>query len=176
MHANPCIAHSMEIIPASEVVESLGLPLMREMSTFGALSDGIILDLLRGGRIEHLQKGDYIARYGEKAEDFQVVLQGKIAYYKHCEDLDVLTRYFSRGEQIGFDEMIGLISRDGTDVAVEDSLILNISSDQFYRVHVKYPAEFGVFMLNLARELSREIAILEDVISRGTGWQPEQNR
>jgi hypothetical protein len=28
-------------------------------------------------------------------------------------------------------------------------------------------------MLNLARELAREIELLEDVIGKGTGWQVE---
>lgn len=69
--------------------------------------------------------------------------------------------------------MIGLIERDGTDVAAEDSLILNISSAQFYNLHLEYPAEFGIFMINLARELAREIEMLEDVIGKGTGWQGE---
>ena len=98
-------------------------------------------------------------------------MRGELAYYKHCGDHDVLTRHFRHGEQVGFDEMIGLVNRDGTDVATQESLLLTISNDQFYEMHVKFPAEFGIFMLNLARELSREIEMLEDVIGEGTGWE-----
>ena len=65
------------------------------------------------------------------------------------------------------------VVRDGTDVAAEDSLILNVSNSQFYGLHVEFPAEFGVFMINLARELAREIEMLENVIGQGTGWQAE---
>ncbi len=163
----------METVHATEIIEQLGLSHFRDLSTFGALSDEAILAMLERGTIQRLAKGEYIARFGEKADDFQVLLQGRIAYYKHFDDHDVLTRYFDQGEQLGFDEMIGLLTRNGTDVAVEDCLILNIGCDQFYDLHVKYPAEFGVFMINLARELSREIAMLEDVIGKGTGWQLE---
>lgn len=163
----------MKTVDATEIVAQLGLPFFRDLSTFGALSDDAILAMLESGTIQQLDKGEYIARLGEKADDFQVVLQGRIAYYKHFDDHDVLTRYFEQGEQLGFDEMIGLLTRNGTDVAVEDSLILNIGCEQFYDLHVKYPAEFGVFMINLARELSREIALLEDVIGKGTGWRLE---
>ncbi len=163
----------METVDATEVVEQLGLPHFRDLSTFGALSDDAILAMLESGTIQRLGKGEYISRFGEKADDFQVVLQGRIAYYKHFEDHDVLTRHFHQGEQLGFDEMIGLLTRNGTDVAVEDSLILNIGCDQFYDLHLRFPAEFGVFMINLARELSREIALLEEVIGKGTGWQLE---
>lgn len=114
-----------------------------------------------------------LTRYGEVADDFQVVLQGKVAFYKHCEGHDVLTRYFRKGEQISFDLMIGLIPHDGVDVAAEDTQVLNISSAQFFDLHVNYPADFGLLMINLARELSREIAMLEDVIGKSTGWSGE---
>lgn len=161
----------MKTLTASEVINRFGIPYLKELSTFGALSEAVIVDLLQKGRIDELDKGEYIGHFGEEASDFQVVLQGSLAYYKRFEDHDVLTRYFRQGEQLGFDEMIGLIERSGTDVAAEDSVILNISNGQFYNLHVDFPAEFGVFMINLARELAREIELLENVIGKGTGWQ-----
>jgi hypothetical protein len=75
---------------------------------------------------------------------------------------------------MGFDLMIGLIPHDGTDVAVEDCLVLDVGSDQFYQLHVDFPTEFGLLMINLARELSREIEMLEDVIGKSTGWNLEK--
>lgn len=163
----------MQLVDPAEVIESPGLRYLQDLSTFGALSETVILDLITNGKVERLQKGEFIVHHREKADDFQIVLQGRIAYYKHQQGHDVLTRYFAEGEQMGFDEMIGLILRDGTDVAVADSLLLSISSSQFYNLHVEYPGEFGILMLNLSRELAREIAILEDVIGQGTGWRGE---
>ncbi|MCP4431728.1 MAG: Crp/Fnr family transcriptional regulator [Gammaproteobacteria bacterium] len=164
----------MEILDANEVIGSLGLPYLRDLSTFGALSDEVIEYLLNRGSIKRFEKGDYLARYDEIAEEFQIVLSGKIAFYKHCEGHDVLTRYFRPGEQMSFDLMIGLIRHDGIDVAVEDSQILDISSSQFFDLRVNYPADFGLLMINLARELSREIAMLEDVIGDSIGWHLEE--
>jgi CRP-like cAMP-binding protein len=164
----------VEILDASEVIESLGLPYLRELATFGALSDEVIIDLLNRGVIRQFKRGEYIARHGEIATDFHVVLRGKTAFYKHYEDCDVLTRHFRKGEQISFDLMIGLIPHDGTDVAVEDCQVLEINSAQFHQVHVNFPAQFGLLMINLARELSREIAMLEEVIGKSTGWNLEK--
>jgi hypothetical protein len=49
-------------------------------------------------------------------------------------------------------------------------MVLDIGSDQFYKLHVNFPADFGLLMINLSRELAREIEMLEDVIGEGTGW------
>lgn len=160
----------METLDASDVIDRFGLEYFRQQPTFDSLSDEVIVDLLYEGTITRLDRGEYIARFDESADDFQIVLSGKLAYYKHCDGHDVLTRYFGQGEQVGFDEMIGLINRDGTDVATEESLLLSISNGLFFDLHLKYPAMFGIFMINLARELSREIEMLEDVVGEGTGW------
>ena len=164
----------MKIVDADEVIELLGWEYLHELSTFGALSSEVIDNLLRNGVIHHFDKGDYLNRVQQRAEDFQVVLRGRIAYYRHFDDCDGLTRHFGQGEQMGFDQMIGLLTQDGTDLALEESLVLDISNQQFSRLHVNFPADFGLLMINLARELAREIEILENVIGRGTGWREEQ--
>ncbi len=166
----------MEVLGADEVIEEFGLAYFRELSTFGALSDGMIVEMLNVGTIRHFKKGEYLARYGEAAAEFQIVLQGRVAFYKHSDVCDVLTRYFSTGEQMGFDLMIGSIAHNGIDVATEDSKILDIDSDLFHGLLKDFPADFGLLMINLTRELSREIALLENVIGDTTGWMPRQEQ
>ena len=160
----------MEVLGAAEVIEDMGLAYFRELSTFGALSDDMIVDMMRKGTIRRYRRGEYIARYGEVANEFQVVLQGRMAFYKHSDVCDVLCRYFSAGEQMGFDLMIGVIQHNGTDVATEDRVILDVDSEQFYELLVDFPEEFGLLMINLTRELSREISLLENVIGDTTSW------
>src|SRR5210317_880940 len=159
----------MEVLDADEVIETLGFPYLRELSTFGALSDEVIADMLTNGVIKRFEKGEYVVRINQIAAEFKVVLQGKFAFYKHGEDCDILTRYFCPGEQMDFDLMIGLIPHNGIDVATEESVVLDIGSDQFYKLHVNFPADFGLLMINLSRELAREIAMLEDVIGERAG-------
>jgi len=164
----------MEILDATETIERLGMAGLNELSTFGALSNGVIENLLCNGVIRRYERGEFVTRLDEVAEEFQVVLKGCMAYYKHFDGRDVLTRHFRQGEQMGFDQMIGLVKLNGTDVAVEECLVLDISSEQFFKLHVEFPADFGLLMINLSRELAREIEMLENVIGRGTGWQEEE--
>ena len=163
----------MKIIDAELVINQHGMPYFRELATFGALPDHVIHNILENGVIRQYQSGEYISRLGETASDFQVVLSGQMAFYKHHQDHDTLTRYFNAGEQMGFDLMMGLLTHNGTDVAIEESQILEISSAQFHDIHVNFPEAFGIFMINLSRELSREIALLEDVIGQSSGWNSD---
>ena len=163
----------MKILDAADTIESLGLDFLKELSTFGALSNEVIVDMATKGVIRHYNQGEYVTRLGQTAEEFQVLLRGKVAFYKRFDDCSVLTRTFNQGEQLGFDLMIGLSRHNGTDVMLQDCLILDISSEQFFRLHVEFPKDFGLLMINLSRELAREIEILENVIGRGTGWREE---
>ncbi|MBY4675834.1 Crp/Fnr family transcriptional regulator [Marinobacterium arenosum] len=160
----------MKTVDANTVIDTLGLPYLHDLSTFGALSDAAILSLLRHGEIKRLSKGEILYQWHSPVTGFGVVLEGDFAFYKHCEGHDVLTRHFLSGEQMGFDTMIALKPHSGTAVAAEETLVLEISSGQFYDLHIDFPADFGLLMINLSRELAREIAMLEEVIGQSTGW------
>ena len=102
----------MEVLDAEDTIALLGMDYLNELSTFGALSDEVIVNLLENGEIRRYAKGEFLARHDQIAADFQVLLSGRFAYYKHFDGRDVLTRHFSPGEQIGFDLMIGLLSHN----------------------------------------------------------------
>lgn len=160
----------MQTLDMTSALASLEPASLRELSTFGALSDACVQFLLRQGRLLRLERSDVLYPAGARAGEFYVVLDGTIAFYKHSDGRDVLTRHFRRGEQLGFDGMIGLHDRSGTAVAVEPVVALEISSALFFDLHTEHPTDFGLMMINLSRELSREIALLEDVIGRSNGW------
>ncbi len=48
----------MEVLDAGNTIETLGLPSLRELSTFGALSDEVIVDLLTNGVVKRYAKGE----------------------------------------------------------------------------------------------------------------------
>ncbi len=158
----------MERLESQPLIDELGLPYFRELATFGALSDQGILALLRGGQLWRVAVGEKLIRLNEAAEDFQVVLTGRMAFYKQGEQAEVFTRHFCAGDQVGFDLMIGMIPHNGTDIAEQESILLTVDKALFHRMHLDHPADFGLLMINLSRELAREIALLEDALVEGS--------
>nr|WP_067298734.1 Crp/Fnr family transcriptional regulator [Marinobacterium profundum] len=165
----------MKTLEVDFVTEWLGRAYFHDLSTFGALSEAAVRFLLCGGRLLQLQQGDLLYRAGDPAAEFYVVLHGDLSFYKQSEGQDVLTRHFQRGELLGFDGMIGLHARSGTAVAGEEVVVLEVGSALFFDLHTLFPADFGLMMINLSRELSREIALLENVIGQSIGWQSPQD-
>ena len=79
----------MKTLDSTEVIESLGMPYLHDLSTLGALSDEVVIDLLQNGHIRQVEKGEILCQYGMEVTGFSVVLKGDIAFYKHCEGKDV---------------------------------------------------------------------------------------
>lgn len=69
----------MKICDADETIDKLGRGWLNGLSTFGALSNDVIADLLRNGVIRHYQKGEYVLRLDQVADEFQLLLSGRAA-------------------------------------------------------------------------------------------------
>jgi hypothetical protein len=69
----------MRIRDADETIVKLGWTWLNELSTFGALSNDVIADLLYNGVIRHYRKGEYVLRLDQVADEFQVLLSGRAA-------------------------------------------------------------------------------------------------
>lgn len=161
----------MKTISYNSLLKTYNSDYFRELASFGALSQETIEYMMKSGSILSFENKEIIYKYGERTNSFSIVIDGDIAFYKHCEDHDVLTRHFLTGDQVCFDLMIGLIKHNGTEVSEGKTIILEIPHNIFFDLHHKYPEQFGFFMINMSRELAREIAILEDVIGDSTGWE-----
>lgn len=139
-----------------------GLDYFKSASTFGALSDEAIRYLLSHGQVYAVESGEPIFTEGERGDFFVVVLQGKVGYYRESEGRRVLIREVTFGQEVGYVSMIGLFCRQGSVSALEPSILLRISTDLFYQLHIDYPSDFGILMLNLSRELARTISGIND--------------
>jgi CRP-like cAMP-binding protein len=147
----------MQILQGEHVIRDLGLNYFKAGSTFGALSDQGLRYLLTQGKVLQLNSGECLYEPGERGDRFYVILKGSVAFYKHHRDRNRYVSNHKFGEELGFVSMIALHNRVGMGEAAEDSLVLEVSSDLFYDFHETFPADFGVLLLNLSREMARRL-------------------
>lgn len=128
---------------------------------FGALAPACLEFLLSEGKINKYDQGETVFSPGENSNQFYVVLRGRVGFSRPKGDKRIFIRCFKPGEQIGFVGMIGLHERRGFAVVEEASYLLEVSSALFHQICEKFPADFVVFLINITREMSREINDLD---------------
>jgi len=152
-----------EISPA-EFVEKIPPEELRSGSLFGAISSDAIHFLINNGKLFAAQQGDHVFRFGDRGDHFFIVCKGQIDFLKHHKGEVLHTRRIGFGEELGFVPMIALHNHTGEAIALEDSILLEVSSALFSELHEKYPFDFGVITLNLARDMARAMRKLSNAL------------
>jgi CRP-like cAMP-binding protein len=154
----------MKLISTEQLLKNQELSSFTNASVFGALSEASILWLLQNGIIHSLEKGEYIFNHGQAGNSFHVILDGQITYYKFHDGRYAYIRDYKTGEQIGFMSMIALHERVGRAEAHEGTITLEIDSQLFHEFHNTASLEFGILMMNLAREMARTLRSVDNLI------------
>lgn len=138
-------------------------------SIFGALSPNATRFLLKEGKILRISAGEVLFNYGDSGKSFFVVCRGELSFYKQHNQRRYLTRTINFGEEIGFVAMIALHDHTGQAVASADSIVLEIDAQLFAELHQTFPMDFGLLLMNLARDLARVVRRLSDkIVDLGT--------
>jgi CRP-like cAMP-binding protein len=155
----------MHKVSVEQILNKFPFEHLRELATFGALSDQCILNLLENGRLMKLEPGDTLYEAGTSAHEFYVILDGTLDLFHHLEDKRAATRTYHPGDQLGFVGIIALHPHKGTALACETCWVVAISRAQFFELNHSAPESFGLLMINLSRGMARTISILGDVIT-----------
>jgi CRP-like cAMP-binding protein len=161
----------MKLLSTEQLLKNQELSSFANASVFGALSKTSILWLLQNGRIHSLEKNEYIFTQGQPGNSFHVILEGQISYYKFHEGRYAYIRDYQTGGQIGFMSMIALHDRVGRAEAHQGTVTLEIDSQLFHHFHINKPLDFGILMMNLAREMARTLRSVDNLIVEKTQGQ-----
>jgi len=152
-------------ISTQQLLEKFPLEKLRELSSFGGLSDTGILHLLDCGEIVSLTVGDVLYQAGSKPTAFHFILSGKISLFREYMGKSIHTRTYHPGEQVGFAAIIALHDHKGAAVVEEDAWILKISASEFFQLYQSAGEDFAVLMINLARGMARTIDSLTRLVA-----------
>lgn len=154
----------MNIITSQQLLQRYSLSSFINASVFGALPESAIHWLLKNGVIREFKAGEELFSQGQPGNSFHVILEGSVDYYKYHEGRYAYIRKYKAGEQIGFVSMIALHNRVGRASACIASTTLEINSDVYHSFHLSHPLEFGILMMNLAREMARTLRNTNNIL------------
>ena len=150
----------MHKIALTDLQQQFPADFYQGLSMFGALSADCLKFLLEQGTAWYADSDE-----GDNSDKFYVVLSGSISFFQAKESGSdkVFIRRYQAGEQVGFVGMIGLHQRRGDAVMADSGYLLEVSSDLFHQLCDKFPQMFQIFLINIAREMSREISHLDQM-------------
>ena len=137
---------------------------LKGVPIFAGLSDaalGLFLD-----QAQHLVVPDVtlIAREGEINHCMFIIASGKVRVVKHLGEANE-TELATLGAKEFFGEMCILepLPRSASVQAAGAAVVYSISSHAFLSLYEKMPAEYGILLLNIARDLSRRLRRIDEL-------------
>jgi CRP-like cAMP-binding protein len=145
----------MQTLELAALDAILPVDAFKQMSAFGALSDSFVEMVLARGELLKLAPGETLYRQGERAECFYVILLGEMTIYQDSEAGREIAHTSCAGASVGFPAMLAMRPRLLSGEAVSECVVLKISSQALARLQELDSLQFGIFFINLSRDMSR---------------------
>ena len=145
----------MQTLDRAQLSDILPADAFQQMSALGALSGSFVESVLADGELLQLAVGETLYRKGECADCFYIILKGQMAIYQDTDAGREVIRTTSVGESVGFPAMLAMRPRLFSGDAASECIALKISCQALARLQELDSQQFGIFFINLSRDMSR---------------------
>jgi CRP-like cAMP-binding protein len=136
---------------------------LQKYSLFGGLLEEQIDQILSLMEQEDYNTGDNIIVEGEPNDKIRFILHGRVAVMKNHVPLIE----FKAGDAFGEMEVLDVMPSAATNVALEPTRVMSISNRALRSLYKTDIKAFSLMLMNLARDLSRRLRLMNDVVANG---------
>jgi CRP-like cAMP-binding protein len=129
---------------------------------FGAIQARTLEVLLRGNANVEVPVGGYFFLEGEPANAMFVLESGRVAVVKRRGGAEHQLRELGPGDCFGEMALIDMSPRSASVIAIEDCSAIRLTNADLYRVYQADLEQFALIHMNIARELSRRLRIVNE--------------
>jgi len=141
-------------------------PLLCIVPIFAGLDEGALEVLLAHAEKMVTRPDEVIAREGEVNNCMYVIEAGEVIIIKNCDRPDaVKLAALGPGEFFGEMCILEAQPRSATGKASGETTVVKIAAPAFYHLYQKMPKQYGILLLNIARDLSRRLRHLDEVFA-----------
>jgi len=107
--------------------------------------------------------GTVIVREGEPGDRIFFVREGRVQVVKEkAGEAAVQLAEFGPGDFFGEMSLVESVVRSASVVALEPTRVFTLKSTDFYKLYRQRPEQYGIVMLNVARDLARRLRRLDE--------------
>ena len=144
--------------------------MISSVSIFAGLEDDALDILLSQAKQFSVSSGQLIVREGDVGNRFFLIESGLVRVCKHYEEAEeVEFAILSEGDFFGEMCILETLPRAATVQALTDTTLFSVSSMAFLALYDTMPKQYGILLLNIARDLSRRIRHLDEIFSARHG-------
>ena len=112
---------------------------------------------------EHSAAGDTILREGDPGDRVFFICSGRVRIVKdHGAAEPVVLAEMGPGDYFGEMSLVESVARSASVVAVESTCVFTLKSVNFYKLYRQHPDQYGIVVLNIARDLARRLRRLDE--------------
>ncbi|NVK41796.1 MAG: cyclic nucleotide-binding domain-containing protein [Oceanospirillaceae bacterium] len=144
------------------------LKLLQQMPIFGGITDDVLEFLLARTRVVPCKAGDYFFMEGDRAEELYVLEKGQVEILRNWKGSEYRISTMSLGDCFGEMALIDFCPRSASVRALEDCSAIELSATALHELYEKDPSQYTMIYMNLARELSRRLRDVNDLLFQAT--------
>jgi CRP/FNR family transcriptional regulator, cyclic AMP receptor protein len=140
--------------------------LLRQIPVFAGLSEEALSVLAQAVDEVDYQAGEIVVREGEPGNRMFIILSGSVEVVKNLGQpretaLDVMRSRNFLGEMSIVDSVV----RSASVRALENSRLFSLRGIDLYRLFKRFPEQYAIVILNIARDLARRLRALDEKFS-----------
>ena len=107
--------------------------------------------------------GSAIVREGEPGDRVYFICEGRVRVVKDHGALEpVVLAEMGPGDYFGEMSLVESVARSASVVATEPARVFTLKSVNFYKLYRQQPDQYGIVVLNIARDLARRLRRLDE--------------
>ena len=139
---------------------------LQNVSVMAGLDPEALQFLYGLAREEHYLAGEKIIGEGEPGNRMFFLASGSVAVVKNHGTAQAVTlAQLGAGEFFGEMSLVESVARSASVVAADAVTVNTLKGTDFHRLYRDRPDQYGIVMLNLARDLSRRLRALDEKFS-----------
>ena len=136
---------------------------LHHVPVMAGLDDAAIAFLSNLAREEHYSAGTVIIGEGEQGNRMFFVRAGQVEVVKgHGGPQPVVLARLGAGEFFGEMSLVECVVRSASVVAQDDVTAYTLKGADLFHLYQHQPKQYGIVMLNLARDLARRLRALDE--------------
>ena len=132
---------------------------LHRLPVLAGLDDDALVFLGRLAREADYAAGAVIVREGEPGDRVYFVHSGRVQVVKEPA---VRLAEFGPGDFFGEMSLVESVVRSASVIAIEPTRVFTLKGVDFYQLYRQRPDQYGIVMLNIARDLARRLRQLDE--------------